>query len=111
MKPVSCCQVFLTILIPPLGLYCIRGKCDNDNLLNLLLSLILVPIFSCSHAFYLLGMDLLIAVLCFWFAPLGVLVGTGDCCKTFICFLLLLLGIVPGVIYAYYTCMDSAYMA
>jgi uncharacterized membrane protein YqaE (UPF0057 family) len=103
----SCCNVFLTLLCSPLGLFCKRGTCDGDVILNLILFIVGVDIVGIIHAFYLHGISLTISILCFFVPPLGVFVATQSCCKALICFLLFLCGIIPGVIYAYYQSIND----
>ena len=98
----SCCNILLTLLFSPLGLFFKRGGCDGDVILNLILFFVGFDIVGIIHAFYLHGITCCISILCFFLPFFGVFVATQSCCKMLICFLLTLLGFLPGVVYAYY---------
>ena len=103
MTKVSCCLVFLTIIISPLGLLCLEPKIeDREIIINLLLYLLLTPLFGSIHAFYLMEITLCNSISNSLLPPLGVFLGTKSCCKTLLCLLLTLLGFLPGIIYAHY---------
>ena len=101
----TCCDTILSLFIPPLGYWCKTGKCDSHFLVSLLLMIFTVDLLAPLYTFYTYGMDLCVAILCFFLPPLGVLCGHGGCCEVIICFLLTLCGFFPGMIYAYHLCM------
>lgn len=98
----------MTCFLPPIGLYCVKGKCDGEFCINLILT-IFIGFPGVCHAFYVYGLGCCEAILCLFLPPIGVLVGVkeGGCSKACICLLLTLLFILPGVMYAYYVCLDD----
>ena len=106
---VDCAMVTLTVLIAPLGLLCMDKKvADKDILINLVIYLLLTPLGGQIHAFYLLDMHLLTAVLNCLLPPVGVYLGTKDIKKTLICLLLTFCFFLPGCIYANYHSINSS---
>lgn len=104
----TCCDTILTVLLAPLGYFCKTKECCTSNfLVILLLSIFTADIFGGIYAFYCYGMDICVALLCFFLPPLGVLFGHGGCFEIIICCVLTLLGVLPGIIYAFHVCMEK----
>ena len=105
MGKIGCCEVFIYLLLPPLGLYLRRNKCDADVCINLLLTFFVG--FGVVHAFWLEGLTCCVA---FWIA---VLAPIGMCCagrpgkEVCISILLTLLFVIPGVMYSYHICVNQ----
>lgn len=107
MSRVNCCEVTLTVLLSPLGVLCVKG-CGYDFCYNLILAIIGVLVVGIIHAFCVFGLDCCTSTLCLLLPPIGVLVGSSHgCSKALVCLLLCLLGWFPGVIYAYYNCLND----
>lgn len=108
MTNVNCCEVILTVILSPLGLFCTKGKCNTELALNILLAIVGFLLIGIIHAFTCYGLDCCTSILCLLLPPVGVLVGSNHgCSKALICLLLTLLGWFPGVCYAYYVCCNS----
>lgn len=104
-KNITCCIVFLILLISPLGLLCHSGIRDRDIIINLII-FILLPGIGPLHAFYVIALSCCETFLNFFIPPLGVYITTKKCGKTFLCLILSILFFLPGVIYSYYTSVN-----
>ena len=108
MIRVNCCEVILTVLLSPLGHFCVKGKCNAEFCINLILAIVGFLLVGVIHAFYTYGLDCCTSILCLLLPPIGVLIGSSHgCSKALICLLLCLLGWFPGVVYAYYVCLND----
>ena len=91
----------LGVLLPPAAVLIEKG-CGCDFLINLVLTLVLFWAGGIIHAFYLFGVEICVNILCLFLAPVGVLLEFGCSVQFAICLILFILGVFPGVIYAYY---------
>ena len=107
LPKIDCCLIFLTILIPPLGLLCqkTRNVRDRNIIINLIIT-ILLPGVGIIHAFYLLGLSCCISTSCLFLPFLGVFLKTKKFGKFCLCFFLSFLFFLPGVVYAYSVCVN-----
>ena len=97
----ACILAILGVLLPPVAVLIEKG-CGCDFLINLILTLVLVWFGGIIHAFHVFGVGICVNVLCLFLAPVGVLLEFGCACEFLICLILFILGVFPGVIYAYY---------
>ena len=91
----------LGVLLPPLEVLRMRG-CRTEFWIDLLLTIFLVWAGGIFYCFHLKGVRCLVNLVTLLLAPIGVLIGTGNCVKTLITLLLWVLGLVPGIIAGYY---------
>ena len=104
----NCCHIFWSVFLSPLGLFCVKGKCDGTFCINLLLTFCLFGFPGVIHAFYVYGVDCCVSILCLFLPPIGVLVGVNNGCgKACICLLLCICLFLPGIMYAYYVCLEE----
>lgn len=101
------CDTILTVLLSPVGLYCKSKKCDNTLILNILLFIFGLDVLGIIHAFMVYGLDLICSLLCLFIPPLAVCLYHGGAKETIVSILLWILGVLPGVIYAYHVCLEK----
>ena len=108
MVKTSCCNIFITLLISPLGLFCQKGGCDGAVCCNLILFIVGFGIIGIVHAFCQKehGLTCCVSLVTVFLPFVGVCMVTGSCGKTCLCLLLSLLGLFPGIIYGYYQCIN-----
>ena len=95
-------NAILGIIIPPLCLFLNKG-CVTDTIINLILWLLLFGLGGILHCFYVLQVECVTNILCFFIPPLGLWYKSKRCGKEeIICLILCLLFWLPGMIYAYY---------
>ena len=75
-KEVTCCDVILSVFFSPIGLYCVKGKCNGEMCINILLFIFAFSFIGTIHAFCVYGLDCCTSTLCALLPPVGILVGT-----------------------------------
>ncbi len=107
-RELTCCEILLSIICSPIGYLCHFG-CDIGFFINTLLWFLTLTLFSTIHLNCKYGLDICTSLLCELLPFVAVCLKTGDCCKSLICFLLMCLGIIPGILYAYVVCHEHNY--
>lgn len=104
----SLIEIIATVLLSPLGHFCVKGKVDSEFIINLVLYVIGVVVIGSIHAFYTYGINMATAVLCWLLPPVGIIFAEkGTWTEVLICCLLCLLGWFPGVIYAFHSVLNG----
>ena len=91
----------LGVILPPVQVFR-DHKCNAEFWIDLILTLLLLWAGGIFYCFHLRKVDCVQNLLALLLPPIAVYLKTKDCVKTIITLILWFLGILPGVICAYY---------